>query len=201
VGASWTTPIVIEVADKSQIITLALPFVISYTAKDGTELWRAGVLDGEVTPSPVFAGGKVFVVSPSSKLLALRPDGVGEVTQTHVAWNVEESLPDISSPVSDGDLVFTVTTSGLMACFDAKDGKKLWEHDFEMEVQASPTIADGRVYVASTHGDTVIVRDGREFEELSRTRLDDEFFASPAFAEGRVFIRGRKSVWCFGQKK
>lgn len=201
VGASWTTPIVVEAADKSQIVTLALPLVISYAANHGAELWRAEVLDGEVTPSAVFAGGRVFAVSPSAKLLALRPDGRGDVTQSHVAWSVEEYLPDISSPVSGGDAVFTVTSSGLLACFDAKDGKKLWEHDYEMEVQASPAIAGGRVYVLSTHGDVAVVRNGRKFEDAGRSKLDDEFYASPAFADGRIIVRGNKNLWGFGVKR
>lgn len=201
VGASWATPIVIEAAGKSQIITLGLPWVISYAASDGTELWRAEALDGEITPSPVFAGDRVFVVSPSAKLIALALDGAGEVTQTKVAWSIEEYLPDISSPVSDGELVFTATGSGLLACFDAREGKKLWEHDFEFEVQASPTIAEGRVYLVGTHGEIAVAGCAREFAEVSRTQLEDEFYASPAFAEGKVFLRGNKHLWCFGSSK
>lgn len=198
VGASWASPIVANAANRSQIVTLALPFVISYAANDGAELWRAEVLDGEITPSPVLAGGRVVVVSPASKLMALNPDGTGDVTQSKVSWTVEEYLPDISSPVSDGELVFTVTSSGLLACFDAKDGQKLWEHDFEMEVHASPAIAEGRVYVIGTHGEVMVTGCAREFAELSRGKLDDKFFASPAFADGRIYVRGNQQVWCFG---
>jgi len=87
----------------------------------------------------------------------------------------------------------------LLACFDAKEGKKLWEHDFEMEVQASPAIAGGRLYLLSTHGDVAVARVGREFQELSRSKLEDEFYASPAFADGKIFLRGNKQLWCFGK--
>ena len=86
VGASWATPIVIEAAGKAQVITLAVPCVIAYAATDGAELWRVEGLNGEITPSPVFAGGLLFVASPSEKLLAIRPDGQGDVTKTHVVW-------------------------------------------------------------------------------------------------------------------
>jgi outer membrane protein assembly factor BamB len=188
-------------SDSAQIITLALPFVISYAAADGAELWRADVLDGEVTPSAVFAGGQVIAVSPSAKLLALRPDGSGDVTQSHVNWAIQEYLPDISSPVSDGEFVFTVTSSGLLACFDAQDGKKVWEHDFEIEVQASPSIAGGNLYLLGTHGEVVIAKSAREFSNLGREQLEDEFYASPAFANGKMILRGNKNVWCFGAKE
>jgi outer membrane protein assembly factor BamB len=112
VPASWATPIVIEAAGKTQIITLADPWVIAYTLADGNELWRAQLLENEVVPSPVFAGGLVLLLSPSTRLLALRPDGTGDVTKTCVAWPSEENVPDIASPVSNGELVFTVTSAG-----------------------------------------------------------------------------------------
>jgi outer membrane protein assembly factor BamB len=201
VGASWASPIVIEAAGKSQIVTLALPWVLAYDVANGAELWRVEALEGEVTPSPVFAGGLVFVISPSARLLAIRPDGSGDVTKSHVAWSVEEYLPDISSPVSNGELVFTVTSGGLLACFEARDGKKLWEHDFEAECHASPSILGRTVLIVGNKGDVIGAAAGREFKELFRVKLDDEFQASPAFADGKVILRGANNVWCFGKKK
>src|SRR5262249_12527650 len=116
---SWATPIVITAASKSQIITLGVPWVISYFAADGTELWRAEALGGEVTPSPIFASGLVCVASPNEKLLAIRPDGQGDVTKSHVAWSSEENVPDITSPASNGELAFALSTPGTLTCYDA----------------------------------------------------------------------------------
>lgn len=200
VGASWATPIVIEAAGKAQIITLAVPWVMAYDAASGAEVWRVEALEGEVTPSPVFAGGLLNVVSPSHKIMALRVDGTGDVTKSHIAWSLEDAAPDVTSPVSSGELVFTVSSGGFLTCIEAKDGKKLWEHDLEMETQASPSIAGNRLILLGTKGDVVICEVAREFKEVSRAKLDDAFFASPAFANGRVFLRGNKNVWCFGEK-
>jgi outer membrane protein assembly factor BamB len=200
VGATWTTPIVIDAAGKAQIVTLSLPYVISYDAVKGGELWRADLLEGEVTPSAVFAGGSVFIVSPSVRLMSIRPEGSGDVTSNQVAWSAEDLLPDISSPVSDGGAVFTVASGGLALCFDARDGKKLWEHDFGVEVQASPAIAAGQLIVLGTQGDVIVAAAARSFDELYRGKLDDEFHASPAFAEGKTVLRGKKQLWCFGGK-
>src|SRR5438128_1800588 len=83
---------------------------------------RRDRLDGEVTPSPVFAGGTLFIVSPSNKLQAIRPDGQGDVTKTHLGWMAEDGIPDITSPVSNGELVFVIDTGGMLTCYDAKDG-------------------------------------------------------------------------------
>jgi outer membrane protein assembly factor BamB len=198
VGASWATPIVIEAAGKAQVITLAVPCVISYAVTDGAELWRVECLNGEITPSPVFAGGLLFVASPSEKLLAIRPDGQGDVTKTHVVWTNEDNVPDVTSPTSNGELVFALTTSGMLTCLDAKDGKKQWEHDFDMECHASPSMAGGRLYLLSQKGTAVVVEAARQFKELFRTEMGDGFHASPAFAQDRIFLRGLTNVWCLG---
>ena len=131
-------------------------------------------------------------------MLALKPDGAGDVTKTQVAWTAEDNIPDITSPVSNGELVFTTAGGGLLTCFDAKDGKKIWEHDLQSEAQASPAIADGRVYIVGTKGVTVVVEAGRQFKELARNELADKFMASPAFANGHIFLRGLTNLYCLG---
>lgn len=198
VGASWATPIVIEAAGKAQVITLAVPCVIAYSATDGTELWRVEGINGEITPSPVFAGGLLFVASPSEKLMAIRPDGQGDVTKTHVAWIFEDSVPDVTSPLSNGELVFMITTGGMLTCLDAKDGKKQWDHDYDMEFHASPSVAGGRLYLLSQKGAAFVVEASRQFKELSRTEMADGFHASPAFAPDKIFLRGVTNMWCLG---
>ena len=200
VPGSWASPIIVETAGKTQIITAALPSLIAYDFADGSELWKADVLEGEVAPSPLLVGGLVCVASPSNKLIALRPDGSGDVTQTHIAWTCEENIPDVTSPASNGELVFYITSSGLLTCLDAKDGKKLWDHDFSTEVQASPGIAGNRVYIVATDGHAWVVEAGREFKELGHGALDDQFFASPAFIGGRLYLRGNASLYCLGEK-
>ena len=85
-----------------------------------------------------------------------------------------------------------------MTCFDLKDGKKVWEKDLEMEVQASPSLVGDRVLVLGTKGVAVVVEAGRQFKEVSRSELPDRFLASPAFAGGRMFLRGATNLWCVG---
>jgi hypothetical protein len=155
-------------------------------------------MEGEVTPSPIFDGSNVIFVSPSYGLVALRPDGAGDVKKSHLVWENDENLPDVTSPASNGELVFTVTSAGLLTCFDAKDGKKIWEKDFAVEVQASPAIAGNQLLLLSTQGDVVTVEAGRTFGELGRVKLEDRFDASPALVTGRVYLRGMTNLWCLG---
>ncbi len=200
VGVSWATPIVIEAAGKTQLVTLALPWVIAYSPKDGAELWRAEALDGEVTPSPIFAGGTLFTISPTHSLQPIRPDGSGDVTQTHLGWKAEDGIPDITSPVSDGKLVFVVDSAGMVTCYDVKDGKKQWEHELGEECKASPSIVGDKLVLITTKGTLVVAEVAREFKEVSRSKLGEPAYASPAFAKGRMFVRGAKHLICIGSK-
>lgn len=195
VGSSWASPIVFEAGGKAQIVALAVPWAIGYAGTDGAELWRVECLNGEVLPSPAFAGGLLFVASPAEKLLAIRPDGQGDVTKTHVAWSSEENVPDIASPVSNGELVFALGSSGVLTALDAKDGKKLWEHDFEMEFHASPGLSGNRLYLFSLKGTALVVEAARQFRELFRSEMPDSFHASPAFVQDGIIVRGATNVW------
>ncbi|MBE0540436.1 MAG: PQQ-binding-like beta-propeller repeat protein [Verrucomicrobia bacterium] len=198
---SWASPIIVEAAGKTQIITLALQWAISHSLTDGNELWRAEIMEGEIAPSPTFTGGLVVIASPSAGLFAIRPDGAGDVTKSHLAWSSEEPAPDITSPVSNGELVFTVLTMGALFCFDLKDGKLLWEHDLEMEIQGSPSIVGDQLLLASAKGHVLLIEAAREFKETARIKLEDAFYASPALVDGRVYLRGTTNLWCLGAKQ
>jgi outer membrane protein assembly factor BamB len=202
VPSSWATPMVIQPSSgKAQIITLAVPWIIAYAAQDGAELWRAEGLNNEVTPSPIFAGGMVLAISPNEKLMALRPDGQGDVTKTHLVWSAEDNIPDISSPVSHGEWVFTLSTPGMLTCYALKDGKKHWEQDLAMECNASPTIVGNVLYLIGSKGLVLTVEPGPAFKELARSDLGEKVFASPAVVRGRIFLRGVKHLFCIAQEQ
>ncbi|MBN2508099.1 MAG: PQQ-binding-like beta-propeller repeat protein [Verrucomicrobia bacterium] len=198
VGDSWASPIVIDTAGTSQVIALGLPWLIAHDPADGSELWRADCLEGEVTPSPVFADDRLFVVSPNIYLMAIRPDGRGDVTKTHILWKAEDGIPDIGSPVSNGELVFVVNTPGMLTCYDARDGKKLWEHDYETEVNASPTLVGRRLYLFTVDGAALVVEAARAFKEIARSAMGEKVFASPAFVRNRIIVRGARHLFCLG---
>lgn len=200
VGASWATPIGFEAAGRAQIVTLGMPWVISYAPKDGSELWRAECLDGEITPSPIFAGGTLFVVSPSNKLQSMRPDGTGDVTKTHLGWIAEDGIPDVTSPVSNGELVFLIDNGGVLSCYDAKTGRKQWQQDLEGECNASPSIAGSHVVIFMKSGTLITVEAARQFKEVSRFKLEEDVYASPAFAQNHLIVRGLKHLFCLGAR-
>ncbi len=192
---SWSTPIVVNAGGKVQIITVGHPWLIAYSSSDGNELYRAQLLQGEVVPSAVFADGLIFVINPSVKLVALRPDGSGDVTKTHVAWSTEENIPDVAGPVARAGLLFTVDAGGVVTCFTTKDGTRIWQKNLQLGVSASPSIVGHRLFILGEKGELVTLQAGREFRELARNQLPDKFVASPAFANGRIFLRGMTNLY------
>ena len=197
---SWTSPIVVKVEEQYQLIACGEPWVISYDPANGAELWRAECLGGELAPSPIFAAGLVLVIEPYTQLVAIRPDGRGDVTETHIAWRNDEGAPDICCPVSNGELIFMLTTEGLLTCNKTADGTKLWEQDFRVYCRASPSLAGDRLYVLSEKGVMIIIEAAAQYKELARCELGEDCHASPAFADGRIYIRAVENLYCIGQR-
>lgn len=205
VPASWTSPILINTGKREEFITAAKPWAIAYDPASGTELWRAKVLDGDIAPSPVFAAGLVFTVNTGAKLSAIRPDGQGDVTDSAVVWAAEDGLPDIVSPLTDGKLIWLLTTDGTCTCYRVKDGSKVYEKEVGEAVKSSPTLVGDKMYVFDEKGVMHLIAATEEFKELGKAALGESVRASPAFLDGRIYIRsatkdGVTSLLAIGKK-
>ena len=202
VPSSWATPIVIDVKGQSQIVTVGDPWVVAYAPADGSEIWRAKCLHADVGPSPVFANGLVFATNEYSELSAIRADGKGDVTETHILWKGEDGLPDTVSPLATREFVFVLTSYGILTCYDAKNGEVLWTEEFEDAAFASsPSLVDGRLYLFSEEGKAWVVKPSRDgCERLSASDLGEGCVTSPAFQNGRIYIRGTQHLFCLGKK-
>jgi len=196
VAASWATPIVADTPAGPQIITCARPWVIAYDPADGKEIWRTRCLDGDVAPSPIYAGGLVFAVEPDVTVYAIRPPDRPGAQTGRIVWQADDGAPDITSPASDGKTLLLLTTQGLLTCYDAGGGTKLYEHQFDGTFRSSPTFAGGRVYLMDDRGKTYIIAAGGSFKLLATATLGEKPNCSPAFADGRIYIRGEKNLYC-----
>jgi outer membrane protein assembly factor BamB len=213
VSASWTTPIVIRHAERDQIITVSNPWVIAYDPKDGSELWRAGKLEGDVAPSPVFAGGVLLATANDhSPMLAIRPDGKGDVTRTHVLWKGEDNIPDLCSPVATPSRVYLLDPNGMLTAYDTHAGEKLWEKDLgdfmkapgdssgKFYAKSSPSLAGKLLYVIGEDGKGLVLAPGKDgCQKIAATDLGEHCAASPAFQSGRIYLRGKKHLFCIGK--
>lgn len=198
---SWSTPIVAKVGSDLQLITTADPWVIAYKPEDGAEIWRAKCLSQDVGPSPVIAGGIVYVTGQAPQTTAIRADGTGDVTKSKILWIGEDGLPDTCSPLATEQYVLLLTSEGTMTCYDAKDGKNLWEQEFDGLFKASPTLVGNRVYLFADEGKCWIIEPGpKACKTIAELSLGEGCSSCPAFQDGRMIVRGHKHLICIGNK-
>jgi len=195
---SWSSPIVTTVAGRDVIITCGDPWVITYDAATGDEIWRAECLSGDVCPLPYYAAGKVYVIEPYTRLIAINADGAGNVTETHIAWAADDFGPDVCGPIAADDWALMLASEGTAACYKAADGSRLWEHEMDKDFLASPSLVGDKLYLLSRRGTMFIVQAGAEFKLLGQSELGENCYASPAFMDGRIYLRGEKNLYCIG---
>lgn len=201
-GNTWSSPILINTGTREEIITAGRPYAISYDPLTGAELWRANCLGGDVGPSPIYAGGLVFVAEESEKLSAIRPGGSGDVTKD-IVWQAEDDMPNTISPVSNGDLLFVTSGEGKISCYDVATGKQYWQHTFgNASAYASPVLVGNSIFYTNHDGNTYIFPAERTFNE-DQVRINvikDTIDASMAVVGRRIYLRGKDSLYCIGAK-
>lgn len=200
VSNSWSSPIVTQIDGQFRLVTSADPYAIAYDPANGKELWRVECLAGDIAATPIYAGARVFVMEPYSKTVAIRPDGQGNVTETHIAWTNEDGGPDICSPVCDDEVLLNLA-DGLLSCLNITDGKLLWEHDLRAYFFASPSLVGDKLYLLDEDGTMSIAEYKPKYKELAKCKLGEKCHASPAFMDGRIYIRGFDHLYCIEEKK
>ncbi len=195
---SFSTPLVIEVNGKQQVISPGSGAVCAYDPKDGKELWRVRYGEGySVVPRPIFGHGLLFIGSGFDQpwVYAIRPDGSGDVTDTHVAWKLTKGAPHTPSLLLIEDELYFVSDSGIASCVDAKTGKVHWQERIGAGCSASPVYADGKIYVQDEVGLGVVLQPGKQFKVLGKNSLGERTLASYAVGDGALFIRSEKNLY------
>jgi len=201
VDSSWASPVVVETPSGPQLLLSATPFAAAYDPSTGKEIWRADVIYGEVAPSPIHHGGVAYFAQEDIGLVAIRTDWKGDVTKSHVIWTVSGGAPDVTSPLTDGERVYMVTTGGTLTCIRAETGKVIWEQELEAEFYSSPSLAGDLLYLTDMEGVTTTIETGDEFREVGRNPLGESVVASPAFGPGRIYLRGKDHVVAIGGER
>lgn len=189
---SFGTPLLIMVGGREQIVIPGSGAVSALDPQDGRELWRVRYArDSSVGPRPVFAHGLVFVAAGflRTELLAIRPDGQGDVTDTHVAWRITKGAPLTPALVAAGEELYGVNDAGLATCWEPKTGTAIWQEKLAGAYSAAPVAADGRIFFLNEEGVTTVLKAGREFAILATNPLGASALASSAVAGGSLFVR------------
>jgi outer membrane protein assembly factor BamB len=200
---TWSTPLIVEHGDRTQVIVNATNRVRSYDLDTGELLWQCGGQTVNAIPSPVVLGETVFCMSGyrGSALFALPLSAAGDVTGGEdIIWRREGGTPYVPSPLLYGErLYFTQGNTGGLTCLDARTGEVVFgpvRLPGISSLYGSPVGAAGRVYVVSRDGTAVVFNHADEFEVLAMNELDEEFDASPVAVGGQLLLRGERHLYC-----
>ncbi|MBC8355706.1 MAG: PQQ-like beta-propeller repeat protein [Planctomycetes bacterium] len=199
---SYVTPIIREVAGRTQMVMSGSKHIASYDPGTGKMHWEIDGPTEQFVASMVFDGNLFFMTSgfPDYHVMGIRPDGTGDVTDTHVAWHQTSARCYVPSPVVlDGHLI-VADDRGTANCFDATTGEPLWKERLAKHFSASLVHANGLAYLIADDGVTTIVRPGAELDLIAENSLGEFCFASPAISDGQLFIRGEKNLYCIEEQ-
>ena len=200
---AYTTPIVIRAGEQDQLISVGAFRVRAYDPLTGKEIWRVRYDEGfSNVPRPVFGHGLVFITTgfQQPELLAIRPDGRGDVTKTHVAWSLKRGAPLTPSPIIVGDELYIVNDGGIASCIDARTGSVIWQSRLGGTYSASPVYADGRLYFPAEQGVTTVIAPGKEARRLAMNKLDGGLLASMAVAGGSFYLRTDTALYRISER-
>ncbi len=196
---AYGMPTLVPRGDAQQLISVGAKALYSYEPKTGAELWNVRHRGWSIFPRPVFGKGLVFATIDRDRpeLWAIRPDGSGNVSETHVVWKNTRRMPDRASPLLIGQLLFVINRDGYLTCLEATSGEEIWQHRLEGKFSAAPIFAGDRIYLFSEKGICTVINPARTFETLATNLIgeDEQLLASPAVHGKAFYIRAAKHLY------
>ena len=198
---SFSTPIFRKIGGKMQMIFCGNREIASYNPDNGSKYWFISGPSEDFCSSPVYNGksGLVFVSSswPERNLVAVKPDGKGDVTKSHVIWESRKGAYYVPSPVCTDDYLFTTMTTGQVHCIEVATGKILWTEDLGTQYSSS-VLAGGLVYMPNDNGVITVIKPGPKFEYVAKNPIGERMYASPAISNGKIYLRSFQHLFCIG---
>jgi outer membrane protein assembly factor BamB len=199
---SYCTPIIREIDGRTQMIFSGSKCVTSLDPRTGREHWSMQGPTEQFVASLVYNGKLLFLTAgfPQRHVLAIKPDGHGDVTETHIAWRSQKGASYVPSPIACGDYFLVASDEGIGSCFEAETGERQWQQRLGKHYSASLVTAGGLVYFLADDGIMKVVRPGKKLEVVAENPLGEYIYASPAISDGRLYLRGEKHLICVGEK-
>jgi len=200
---SYSTPIFRNIAGRKQMIFCGNQEVSSYNPDDGSRYWFVNGPSQEFCASPVYSekAGLVFISSswPERHLLAIKPDGQGDVSNSRIIWRSTNGAFYVPSPICVGDYLITTMTNGQVHCIEAATGNILWKENLGKQYP-SAVLANGLVYMPNDEGIITVIKPGPTFESIAKNSIGEKMIASPAISNGRIYLRGTRHLICIEMK-
>lgn len=198
---SFSVPVILTLNGKPQIVLAGSKSIAGYDPTTGEQIWVADSPTDKFVATAVYADGLVIATgtSPVSTLAAIRPDGRGNVTKTHVAWSVSRGAAYVPSPVAVGKNVFVQADNGQATFLEARTGKAIWNESLGRHHDASPLLVNGLIHSLADDGTTYVVNPKSEFELVAKNAIGEPCHATPAIADGRIYLRTTTNLWCIAR--
>ncbi len=200
---AFASPLLVKAGGRDQLVAPTAQWIASYDPATGKELWRVRHGDGfSNAPAPVVIGDLVCVCTGFFKpeIFAIRLDGEGDITESHVAWKISKQVPTMPSPVIAGDAIYFINDTGVASCAKGSDGTVLWTKRISGNYASSPMYADGKIYFSSQEGKTTVLRHGDKYDEIAVNSLDGQLMASPAIIGESLLLRTNSNLYRIGKK-
>ena len=198
--ASWNTPHLVEASkDKHELTVSIKGFVLGFDPATGKELWRCEGIPDYICPSIVSQDGIIYAIGGrSSKTLAIKCGGKGDVTTTHKLWQVDVGA-NVSSPViHEGHLYWVNDRNKTAYCLSLTDGSIEYEEKVDKQPYASALLADNKIYIVTRFDGTLVLAAQPEFKQLAHNKLNDSsaFNASPIVCNNAIILRSDQNLYC-----
>lgn len=198
---AFSTPLMIRVRNQDQAVVVGAQWVAAYDPLSGKEIWRYRHGEGfSNVPRPVFGNGLLYICTGymQPNLVAIRPDGAGDVTETHTVWRSRKSVPAMPSPVVVDDAIYFVSDQGVATCLDALTGEQRWQQRIEGNFSASLLFADGKIFTSNREGTTTVFAPARTYTEVGTGTLDGAIMASPVAISEALLMRTPTHLYRIG---
>lgn len=201
VQISWSTPVLVNAANRTELVTNGSELAMAYDPGTGKELWRTTGVESNAIHTPLVGKGLVIVTAgfPEKKVIAIRTGALA--TGPRVAWTYTKGTGYVVSNILYGDYVYLLTDAGVVTCLDAESGSVQYEGarpPVASHFMGSPVAFGGLIAMTSEEGDTFILKAGPKPEMLRTNTVDEPVYSSPAIANGRIYIRGEKHLFAIG---
>jgi outer membrane protein assembly factor BamB len=201
VEISWSTPVLVQAAGRTELVTNGNERIIAYDPATGKELWQTKGVDSNAIHTPLVGHGLVIVTAgyPAKRVLALRPGAVAD--DQRVAWEYLRGTGYVISNILYGDYLYLVTDNGVVTCLDPKTGAVKYEGGripVPARFMGSPVAFGGLIALTSEDGDTFLLKAGPSHEIVRTNSIDEPVYSSPAIANGRIYIRAEKHLFAIG---
>ena len=198
---SHVPPLLIPDPANPQVIVCGSDEIRSYHPDTGEALWFSRGPSDVAVAGLAYGQGMVFATAgyPNPTRLAVRVNGRGDVTESHVAWSLRRQVSYVPSPVYHEGHLYTVVDGGLLYCFAAASGEPVWDQRLDGRFRASLVLAEGRIYATNEKGRTTVFEaTPQAFRLLATNDLAEQTYATPALAAGRLFVRTGEHLYCLG---